>query len=253
MDMGTARYDAIGRGYATTRREDPQLAERIRVALGDSRTIVNVGAGAGSYEPRDRYVLAIEPSDVMAAQRPADLVPAVRGSAGPLPLRDGSFDAAMAILTIHHWGDQLEVGVRELRRVARGPVVVVTYDPTVTETMWLLADYLPEAAALDRELFPPIEQLVAWLGGRVEVAAVPTPRDTPDWTLASFWAHPERVLDDAARRATSAFALMDPAVVDRVVAAVAADLADGSWDRRHHDLRTRAAFDAGTRLVVARP
>jgi SAM-dependent methyltransferase len=251
--VGAVRYDAIGHGYATTRREDPHLAGRIRAALGDSRTIVNVGAGAGSYEPRDRYVLAIEPSDVMAAQRLPDLAPAVRGSAGPLPLRDGSFDAAMAILTIHHWADQLEVGVRELRRVARGPVVVVTYDPSVTATMWLLADYLPEAAALDRELFPTIEQLVAWLGGRVEVEVVPTPRDTPDWTIASFWAHPERVLDDAARRATSAFALMDQAVVDRVVAAVAADLADGSWDRRHQDLRTRAAFDAGMRLVVARP
>ena len=147
------RYDIIGHGYSTTRREDPRLRERIDIALGDSRTLVNVGAGTGSYEPRDRHVIAIEPSDVMADQRSADLAPALRGTAATLPLRDLSVDAAMAVLTIHHWDDQQERGVCELRRVARGPVVIVTYDPDVCAQMWLYRDYLAEAAALDRATF----------------------------------------------------------------------------------------------------
>lgn len=247
----SATYDRIGDGYAGTRSEDPQLAARIRLALGDSRTIVNIGAGTGSYEPADRYVLAIEPSDVMAAQRPATSAPAIRGAAGPLPLRDHSVDAAMAVLTIHHWGDQLETCVREMRRVARGPVVIVTYDPDVTAEMWVMRDYLPEAAALDRAVFPPLDTLAGWLGGTIETEPVLTPRDTPDWTIASFWAHPERVLDPAARAATSSFSLMEPAVVDRVVAAVTTDLADGTWEHRNGHLRELDAFDAGMRLLVA--
>lgn len=122
------RYEQIGRGYARTRREDPRLARRIHHSLGDARTIVNIGAGTGSYEPRDPYVLAIEPSDVMAGQRPPELPPAIRAGAGRLPLRDQSVDAAMAILTVDHWDEEQEAGVREMRRVARGAVVILTYD-----------------------------------------------------------------------------------------------------------------------------
>lgn len=251
--VSAVRYDTIGRQYAATRREDPQLRDRIFSALGDARTVVNVGAGAGSYEPRDRHVLAIEPSDVMAAQRPADLVPAIRGSATPLPLRDDSVDAAMAILTIHHWDDQREAGVRELRRVARGPVVIVTCDPAVSAEMWLMSDYLPEVAALDHTIFPTIDQLADWVGGTVDVEVIPTPRDTPDWTLASFWGHPERVLDEAAREATSGFARVAPAVANRVVTEVDRDLRSGSWDERYGHLRDLPAFDVGVRLLVARP
>jgi SAM-dependent methyltransferase len=251
--MPEARYDAIGHAYSATRREDPLVLDRIRAALADSRTVVNVGAGTGSYEPRDRHVIAIEPSDVMAAQRPPELAPALRGSAFPLPLRDASVDAAMAVLTIHHWDDQLEAGVRELRRVARGPVVIVTIDAGVSGEMWLLRDYLTEAAALDRATFPSIDQLRDWLGGTVVVETLLTARDTPDWTIASFWAHPERVLDEAARNATSGFARMPAAVVDRVVADVERDLRDGTWDQRHGHLRGRQDLDVGMRLVVAQP
>jgi SAM-dependent methyltransferase len=253
MAMSAARYDDIGYDYATTRREDPRLRDRVLAALGDSETIVNVGAGTGSYEPRDRYVIAIEPSDVMAAQRPAELVPAIRGSAAPLMLRDACVDAAMAILTVHHWDDQLEAGVRELRRVARGPVVILTVDVDVCADMWLLRDYLPEAAALDRATFPAVARLAGWLGGTVEVETILTARDTPDWTLSSFWAHPERVLDEKARSATSGFARMDPAVVARVVAEVDRDLTDGTWDRRYGHLRRLDELDVGMRLVVAHP
>lgn len=251
--MADARYDQIGHGYATTRREDPALRERIHRALADSRTVVNVGAGTGLYEPRDRYVVAVEPSDVMAAQRPADLAPALRGSCAPLSLRDDSVDAAMAILTIHHWDEQLEAGVRELRRVARGPVVIVTYDADVIADMWLMRGYLTEAAALDRATFPPLAQVAAWLGGSVEVETVRTARDTPDWTMGSFWAHPERVLDETARNSTSGFARMSTDVVERVVADVARDLQDGTWDARFGHLRELTELDVGMRLVVARP
>ena len=150
----TARYDEIGGGYSLTRREDPRISSAIRHALGDARFVVNVGAGTGSYEPDDRYVIAVEPSDVMAAQRPPTIAPALRASAADLPLRDNSADAAMAVLTIHHWDDELERGIQELRRVARDTVVILTYDPLVSGEMWLMADYLPEVAQLDLRIFP---------------------------------------------------------------------------------------------------
>ena len=250
--LGT-RYELIGSGYAHRRREDPRLARRIHLALGDARTVVNVGAGAGSYEPRDRHVIAVEPSDVMAAQRPTDHVPAIRASAGALPLRDASVDAAMAILTVHHWDAEQEAGVRELRRVARGPVVILTFDPRVSGAMWLMADYLPEVAALDRRIFPATEVLAGWLGGATEVEVVELERDTPDWMLGSFWAHPERVLDPEARAATSGFARMSSEVVGRVIDAVARDLDSGAWERRHGHLRGLDSYDAGLRLVINRP
>jgi SAM-dependent methyltransferase len=252
IGMARARYEDIGQGYTGTRREDPRLRAAIHAALGDARSVVNVGAGAGAYEPRDRHVVAVEPSDVMATQRPSDLAPAIRASAGALPLRDRSVDAAMAVLSLHHWDEEQEAGVRELRRVARGPVVLVTCDPAISGAMWLMAEYLPEVAALDHRIFPSIDRLAGWLGGEVQVVPLPVPRNTVDWTLLSFWAHPERVLDPGARAATSGFARMPAAVVERAVAAVARDLADGSWDRRWGHLRTLDAYDAGLRLVVAR-
>jgi SAM-dependent methyltransferase len=246
------RYDRIGLGYARTRRRDPDLYARIEAALGDARTVVDVGAGTGSYEPGDRYVLAIEPSDVMAAQRAPELAPAIRATAQDLPLRDGSVDAALAVLTLHHWDAGRERGVKELRRVARGPVVIVTFDARVCARMWLVRDYLPEVAARDARDFPSMEELDGWLGGGAEVHAVPVSRDTPDWTFASFWAHPERVLDEEVTAATSGFARLDPDVRARAVEAVRRDLEDGTWDARNGDLRELDAYDAGLRLVVHR-
>jgi SAM-dependent methyltransferase len=247
------RYDRIGRDYAATRRADPRIAARIDQALGEAVTVVNVGAGTGSYEPRDRYVIAIEPSDVMASQRPPILPPAIRASAGHLPLRDDSVDAAMAILTIHHWDRERERGVLELRRVAREEVVILTYDAEVSGRMWLMSDYLPEVAEMDYRIFPTMDTLAGWLGGETEIQTVPIPFDTPDWTLGSFWAHPERVLDERARSSTSGFARMDPEVIARVVAAVQRDLDSGTWDERNGHLRELDEFDAGLRLIVNRP
>jgi len=247
---GAPRYDAIGVGYAVTRREDPGFREQIHAALGDARTVVNVGAGTGSYEPSDRHVIAIEPSDVMAAQRSLERPPALRSGAARLPLRDASVDAAMAVLTIHHWDHERQQGVTELRRVTRGPIVIVTYDPEVSGQMWLMAEYLPEVAALDREIFPSIDVVAQWLGGTTVVQPMPIPCDTPDWMLGSFWAHPERVLEPTARAATSGFARMDPVLVDRVVTDVSRDLQSGEWDKRFGHLRQLSEHDVGLRLLI---
>ena len=251
--MGDTRYDVIGAEYAATRREDPRTAALIHAALGEAETVVNVGAGTGSYEPRDRQVIPIEPSEVMIAQRDPSLPPAIQSGAYPLPLEDQSVDAAMAILTVHHWDEDQERGVRELRRVARGPVVIFTFDAEVAARMWLIADYFPEIAELDRRTCPPPETLASWLGGEADIRVVPISRDTPDWSLGSFWAHPERVLDPVARASTSGFARMPRKVVNRVVEAVGRDLRDGTWDARHGRLRELDEYDAGLRLVTAHP
>ena len=190
MSPPEPRYDLIGHGYARTRREDPRIAAAINDALGLAKTVLNVGAGAGSYEPRDRHVIAIEPSDIMAAQRPSELAPAVKATAGTIPLRDGSVDGAMSVLSVHHWDEERERGVREMRRVARGPVVLLTYDASVSARMWLFADYLPEVAELDKRIFPAMDELTVWLGGDVRIDVVPLARDTPDWMLGSFWGAP---------------------------------------------------------------
>jgi SAM-dependent methyltransferase len=247
----STRYDRIGRDYSRLRREDPRLARPILAALGDARSVVNVGAGAGSYEPCDRHVIAVEPSAVMSAQRHGR-VPAIRASAGALPLHDDSVDAAMAVLTVHHWDDEQRAGIAELRRVARGPVVIMTFDPTVSARMWLM-DYLPEVAALDHRIFPAPAKLARWLGGRVDIRVLPVPRDCSDRMLGAFWAHPEWVLDPASRAATSGFARQPRPVVERVVAAVADDLRTGRWHARHGHLLEHQASDVGLRLVVAWP
>ena len=250
--MEPPRYEAIGHNYSHFRREDPRFRERIRASLGDARSVVNVGAGTGSYEPRDLHVVAIEPSDVMAAQRPRGLAPAIRATADAIPLRDKSVDAAMAILSLHHWDDSRERGVRELVRVARDRVVILTYDAQVSGAMWLMSHYLPEIADLDRASFAAPGQIASWLGGAVEIETVLMPCDTPDWMLGSYWAHPERVLDASARSATSAFARLSPEVVERVVRAVGRDLQNGTWDERYGGLRELKELDVGLRLIVAR-
>jgi SAM-dependent methyltransferase len=248
-----ARYDTIGSGYAAFRREDPLLTAQIERALGEARSVINVGAGTGSYEPADRYVVAVEPSDVMAGQRPPHRVPAVRAKADALPYGDDAFDAAMAVLTVHHWDDTQARGVAELRRVARGPVIVVTFDIAVCGEMWLMRDYLPEIAELDRRTFPSLDQLAAWMGGEVTVETVPIRADTPDWHLASYWAHPERVLDDDARNATSGFARMPVEVAQRAVSELHHDLESGAWEQRNGHLRALEQCDVGMRLLVSLP
>lgn len=244
------RYDEIGKGYAAFRREDRALRDRIDEAIGDACVVLNVGAGSGSYEPSDRRVIAVEPSEIMVRQRGGDKAPAVRAVAGALPLADQSVDVAMTILSLHHWHPFQRQGVMEMARVARDRIIIVTIDPIVCGSMWLMADYLPEVARLDQEIFPMPATICGWLEGDTSVTPVPIARHTPDWTLMSFWAHPERVLDVDARNATSGFARQSPAVIDRVVRAVAADLESGAWDERHGHLRQLEQYDAGLRLLT---
>jgi SAM-dependent methyltransferase len=250
--IGGTRYDSIGVGYSQCRREDPILYEKIIAALATSRTVLNVGAGAGSYEPRDRTVLAVEPSDVMARQRSGGNLPAIKATADQLPFHDKSIDACMTVLSLHHWHPNQMAGVHEMRRIARERVVIVTIDPRISAQMWLMADYLHEVADLDNQIFPLPETICKWLGDAAEMEVVLINRDTVDWTLVSFWAHPERVLNPAARAATSGFARQSRSVVDRVVRDVERDLKSGRWDAKHGYLRSLSAYDAGLRLITAR-
>ncbi len=246
MVSGGVRYDAIGRGYAEYRRADPRIAATIHEALGDARTVVNVGAGTGSYEPTDRPVIPIEPSTAMALQRPPNLPPAVIGVAESIPLADGTVDAAMAVLTVHHWADTRR-GLAELVRVARRRIVLLTIDPEVEAGMWLFQDYLPDVVAQDRIDFPTVEQLTTALGP-TRVVNVPVPRDCSDGFLLAFWGRPEAILDPGARAATSGFARMDAAREAAAVERLERDLTTGAWDRAYGHLRTLPALDVGLRL-----
>lgn len=239
-------YDAIGVCYAARRRPDPKLAVKLHSALGNSATVLNVGAGAGSYEPTDRIVVAVEPSRIMIAQRPPDAVPAVIARAEQLPFVDSAFDASMAVLTVHHWAD-MDRGLAELRRVTAGPIVVLTHDPSVS--WWLMDDYAPEISEHLAETGPTIEAIVERLGG-AEVQVVPVPANCSDAFLLSFWNRPELVLNPKARAATSGFAKLSAETQERAARELATDLEDGTWEARHGYLRQLAEFDAGLRLIT---
>jgi hypothetical protein len=245
-------YDEHGHCYSARRRPDPRIASRIHTALGDARTVANVGAGSGSYEPDDRYVLAFEPSHVMRAQRPPGMAPAISARAESLPLDDKSVDAAMAILTIHHWTGQI-TGLKELRRIARGPVAVLTVDVTVLPRYWLLADYAPEVIEINSRCFPAVELVAESLGGTVSVEPIPVPADCSDGFVEAYWARPEAFLDDEIRAAQATWRSLPPGVESRAISRLAADLANGRWDKRHGHLRGQSSYDAGLVLIVSRP
>jgi SAM-dependent methyltransferase len=241
-------YDEIGRTYSATRREDPRIAAAIHTALGDARTVLNVGAGTGNYEPRDRDVTAVEPSAVMRAQRPPGAAPAIDGTAEALPFPDASFDATMAVLSDHHWPDRLG-GLRELRRVAAERAVIFTFDPALEGVGWLVQDYLPGFASLLEAEFR-IEDLAEALGGaRTEV--VPVPADCRDGFFHAWWARPEAYLDATVRAGISVFSKLDPDEVAVAMERLRVDLESGAWDRRHGRLRTLDHLDLGYRLLVA--
>jgi len=239
-------YDSIGKGYRNHRIPDPRIAAYIDAALGEARSVVNVGAGAGSYEPVDRRVVAIEPSERMIAQRPAQAAPAVRAVAGDLPLGDESFDAALAILTIHHWPD-LRRGLSELRRVARDRVVLLTCDTSALR-FWLV-DYFPQIPAIDAKGMPTLAALEALLG-ECEIVGVPVPHDCIDGFLGAYWRRPHAYLEEEVRRAISMFAMLPD--VEAGVAALAADLESGAWASRYADVLELETLDLGYRVVVAR-
>jgi SAM-dependent methyltransferase len=242
-------YDRIGSTYAKTRRPDPRIARLIADALGDARSVVNVGAGAGAYEPRDRDVIAVEPSSVMLRQRPLDAAPAVQGSAEEVPFGDGAFDAALAVLTMHHWGDW-RAGVAEMRRVARHRLVMLTFDPDYIARYWLVRDYLPEIGVRDAKRFPPLATVAEALGG-ARATSVPIPADCTDGFLCAAWKRPLMYLDETVRSNISSFAPLDPATVPAALARLERDVADGTWAERNADLITLDEADFGYRLLVA--
>jgi SAM-dependent methyltransferase len=245
----TASYDTIGRGYSDIRRPDPRIASAIWSALGDASTVVNVGAGAGSYEPKDRELIAVEPSEVMIAQRPRDSAPAIQGAAEALPLDDQAVGASMAILTLQHWQD-VERGLSELVRVTRERVVIVTMDVDVLGQLWLIHDYLPEALSAHAADFPAIATLLELLP-RATATAIPVPRDCTDGFMAAFWGRPEAYLDPAVRAATSPWHQLPRETVTRALDQLRSDLASAQWDERYGHLREQPELDVGLRLIVA--
>jgi SAM-dependent methyltransferase len=242
-------YDSIGATYTVTRRTEPRIAAKIWDALGDARTILNVGAGTGSYEPPDRDVLAVEPSAVMRSQRPADAAPCVAAAAESLPFADQSFDAAMAVATVHHWRDPI-AGLREMRRVARR-VVVFTHDSSDTgwlHRFWLTRDYLPEVAELLVGR-PSVTELARTIGARMEPVLIPW--DCADGFFEAYWRRPEAYLDESVRRGVSVWARVGPDAEQRAVRSLRDDLASGRWAERNRDLVDLDAAELGLRLLIA--
>jgi hypothetical protein len=252
MVAGDVDYGVHGVGYASQRRADPRIARHIHDALGDARTVLNIGAGAGSYEPDDRYVVAVEPSQAMRQQRGPTHVPAIDATAEALPFDDQSFDAAMATVTVHQWRD-LGRGLAELRRVTRGPIAVLCFDADAAgERLWI-AEYLPEMIAVMRDRDPAIERITALLGGRSDVIEIPVPVDCIDGFIDAYYARPEALLDPAVRRSQSTWNFIDEAVVARFVNQLSSDLASGEWDRRFGHLRGQPFLGASLRLIVNHP
>ncbi len=239
----TALYDTIGIDYAKLRNPDPRIAQQLHAALGDAKSVLNVGAGSGSYEPEGVALTAIEPSAEMIAQRPASDAIALQGSAEALPFADQSFDASMAVLTIHHWSDQAQ-GCAEMRRVTRGPVVFLTFDAGHKD-FWLF-DYFPELLTLDEAAMPPMQRYADWLGD-VAIDPVPIPHDCTDGFLAAYWRRPGAYLDERIRRAMSSFWKIGD--VSAGLLQLQRDRSDGSWERRYGHLLGLDALDCGYRLV----
>jgi SAM-dependent methyltransferase len=247
-DVSSAQlYDTIGATYTVTRRTEPRIAAQIWAALGDARTVLNVGAGTGSYEPSDREVTAVEPSAVMRAQRPAGAARCVAATAESLPFEDQSFDAAMAVSTIHHWPDPI-AGLREMRRVARRVVVFTcdTNDRSWRRRFWLTRDYLPEVAASRVGL---ATELARVIGARMEPVLVPW--DCADGFFEAYWRRPEAYLDENVRRGISVWASVGPDAEQRAVRTLHDDLASGRWAERNRDLLDLEAAELGLRLLIA--
>jgi SAM-dependent methyltransferase len=246
---GDADYAEIGTSYTRYRQPDPRIAAQIGQSLGTARTVLNVGAGAGSYEPAGRRVTPVEPSASMRAQRPAGLAAAIDATAEDLPFPDNSFDAAMTTFSVHQWND-LRAGLREVRRVTRGPLVILTCDPGLLQRFWL-NEYAPEVIDTEARRYPATEALADGLGGPVTTAMVPIPLDCTDGFNEAYYGRPEALLDPAARLSCSAWSFVGAAVHDRFTRDLSRDLADGTWDRRHGHLRTQPAFEGSLILVTS--
>jgi SAM-dependent methyltransferase len=243
----SALYDRIGGSYRTTRKQEPRIATLIKDALGDAGSVVNVGAGTGAYEPTDREVLAVEPSQTMITQRHRLAAPVVRASAENLPLGDDSFDAALAVNTVHHWAD-LRAGLRELRRVARKRIVIFVRDARRGTPLWLTEDYFP-ALDLSQELSTRIDTIEDEFP-TIKALPILLPCDCVDGQFSAYWARPEMYLDSEVRRNISHFALATEGDLAEGLANLQADLESGAWDRRYGHLRLLSELDLGHRALV---
>jgi SAM-dependent methyltransferase len=242
-------YDIVGRTYSATRRADPRVDAQISQALAGSASVVNIGAGTGSYEPA-QTIAAIEPSQTMIGQRPPGAAPAIRAAAEHLPLRDNCADAALAVLTVHHWTD-LVAGIAEMRRIARHQLVVLSWDADVIgEKFWLLSEYLPQARAADAALAVPLDRLVSLLDDPV-ITPVPVPHDCADGFAAAYWRRPDAYLDPTVRAGMSLFTKTGEGMVEAGLARLAADLRSGRWQHQHAELAELAELDLGYRLITA--
>jgi len=248
---GDADYGTIGGSYADYRRPEPRIAALIEQALAGARAVLNVGAGAGSYESAAFDVTAVEPSASMHAQRPAHLPPAVDAVAQHLPFPDAAFDAAMTTFSVHQWSD-VAAGLREMRRVTRGPVVVLTCDPERVRDVWL-HEYAPLVLDTEARRYPSVAAITAALGGNAEVTPVPIPLDCVDGFNEAYYGRPEMLLDPGARRSCSAWSFVPDEVADRYVARLRTDLESGAWDARHGHLRRQPSLVGSLVLVRAVP
>lgn len=242
----SASYDTIGANYSDLRKPDTRIENLISEALGDAKTVLNVGAGAGSYEPQDRSVQAIEPSIEMIRQRSAFAAPVIQGYAENIPFDDQSFDASMAILTVHHWADK-EKGLKEMRRVTRGQIVILTFDP-LHQQFWL-ADYIPELITLDEAQMPRMSEYEKWLGA-VDIQPVPIPHDCTDGFLCAYWRRPSAYLDPKIRAAISCFWAMEN--ISPALKTLSSDLESGAWEQRYSALLDLEECDLGYRLVTTK-
>lgn len=245
-------YETLQVPYAGYRTTDPLIAAQVHEALGDAKTILNVGAGAGSYEPSDRYVVALEPSAAMRAQRAgAGRVPAVIGKADAIPFDDRAFDASMAMVTIHHWPD-IAAGLREMRRVTRGPIVILTFDPEQMADFWF-DDFFPEFIACEKHRFPTMAQLSGILGGRFEATPVRIPLQCTDGFTEAYYGRPEAFLEEGVRRAQSGWAFLPEGAEEKMVSRFAARLSSGEWDGKYGHLRSQPEAAYSLRLITAWP
>lgn len=251
LPAGDFNYEVHGKDYAKQRHADPRIAAFLHQALGNARTVLNVGAGAGSYEPEERYVLAVEPSAAMRAQRPRYLAPAIDGIAEDLPLDDQSVDASMALVTVHQWSN-LSKGLKELCRVTGGPILILTFDRDALDRYWL-AEYVPELIAVEYRRYPPLQTICDELRGNVQIHTVPIPIDCQDGFTEAFYARPERFLDPNIRKAQSAWGFVDKEVEEHFSSTLAEDLKSGRWEERFGNWRDKPFYEGSLRLIVSSP
>lgn len=241
-------YDGKNHNYSAIRKADPRIGLHVGRSLENCRTILNVGAGTGSYEPDDKFVIAVEPSSDMRAKRLAlGRTPAVDAKADDLPFDDKSFDAVMAVLTIHHWPD-LKVGLTEIKRVARKKITILTYDPNLLDLFWN-AKYFPELIEIERSRYPKLDRIASCLGQDLKVTNIKIPLDCTDGFQEAFYGRPEAFLQEEVRKAQSAWGFLDKELERNYVNRLSDDLASGEWDRLYGFHRYLPEFEGAFRML----